>query len=195
MYMATLDQIGKQLGIHKSVVSKLAKRGMPLDNIDAANDWRKKNAPPRNVDKKFGTIKQTTTTNESEVVDESNPELSVKLARQAEKTAWNRLSQAQKVAGLSSEEFRKVNATYISARQNRMRAENDYKDWKRVEGITLYLSEAQLLIAKPHQLCAQLLQAMPKQLSARLCGQSVKEIETILVEWCDNLASTIQQGI
>lgn len=42
----TLTDLGKQLGITKGQASKLSTRGMPVDNVEAAQQWRRKNLDP-----------------------------------------------------------------------------------------------------------------------------------------------------
>ena len=221
--MASLSEIGRALNIHKSVVSRMAKRGMPLHSIDAAQDWRRLNAPPRAVKKPTVVDSPMSPKKEAPAklpppvepelqpavqppeptpkpdpvaeAKESDPRDSVKMARLAEKVAWNRFSQAQKSASTTQEEFRKINQAYISARANRMKAEQDFRDWRRQEGITMFLSEAQEICARPHQSVAHMLASMPKQLAPRLAGQPIKEIEHTLAQWCDDVLEVIRQGI
>lgn len=42
----TFTELGKALGVEKSQVSKLAARGMPTDNVEAARAWRAQNLHP-----------------------------------------------------------------------------------------------------------------------------------------------------
>lgn len=126
--------------------------------------------------------------------EDSDPRESVKTARQAERIAWKRLLDSSR-RNENDELYRRANSAYIAARQNRMKAESDYREWKRQEGITLFLSEAETICAKPHQAAAQMLTVMPKQLSQRLVNQPAREIERTLAEWCDNLTEVIRAGI
>ena len=126
---------------------------------------------------------------------ESDPRDSVRMARLAEKAAWSRFAAAQKSSLTSPDEFRRINAAYIAARQNRMKAEEDFREWRRQEGITLFLSEAQEICARPHQAVAQMLSVGPKQLAPRLYGQPIREIERTLIEWADSLSAIIRKSI
>jgi len=215
--MESLAEFGRKLGLDKSTVSRFLARGMPR-NVQSANEWRLRNAPPRSKKRKGAKVQSL---NEPPRVedriepmakkaiaaeiaagnvepppdrDESDPNESVKMARLAEKAAWRRFAKSEK-EGDDAETHRKVQAAYIAARVNRVKAETDLREWKRIEGITLYYSEAQEIIAKPHQLVAQMLSSMPKQLAPRLVNQKIKQIEDVLAKWCDSVAETIRQGI
>ena len=43
----TASELARKLGITRQAVSKLSRRGMPLDSLDAAQKWRAVHAPPR----------------------------------------------------------------------------------------------------------------------------------------------------
>ena len=43
----TASELANQLGLTRQAVSKLNRRGMPLDSLDAAQKWRAVHAPPR----------------------------------------------------------------------------------------------------------------------------------------------------
>jgi hypothetical protein len=234
----TQSEAAEALGLTKGAISQLVKRGMPLHSLEAIQEWREKNAPPRKA------LPQKSVQPKSErqqpklppklpkapaesppppasaiptpepapvqplqppspppvpdpVIDnkESDPRDSVRMARLAEKAAWARFAAAQKNPHTSPDEFRRINAAYIAARQNRMKAEQDFRDWRKAEGITLFLSEAQEICARPHQAAAHMLTTMPKQIAPRLVNQPIREIERTLADWCDGLAAVIREAI
>jgi hypothetical protein len=199
----TKAEMARALGVSKAAVTKLTARGMPLTSLQAASEWRTANCKPRRVE----PPKRQDQPDEPdapapvphpdpvEEAKDSDPRESVKTARLAEKIGWKRLSDATRRTTTSDEEYRRINAAYIAARQNRMKAEADFRDWRRQEGITLFLSEAQEICARPHQAAAQMLAVMPKQLAPRLHNQPAREIERTLAEWCDNLADVIRRSI
>jgi transcriptional regulator with XRE-family HTH domain len=41
------SELARKLGVTRQAISKLARRGMPIDSIEAANKWRLVHAPPR----------------------------------------------------------------------------------------------------------------------------------------------------
>jgi transcriptional regulator with XRE-family HTH domain len=41
------SELARKLGLTRQAISKLARRGMPLDSIEEANKWRLVHAPPR----------------------------------------------------------------------------------------------------------------------------------------------------
>jgi transcriptional regulator with XRE-family HTH domain len=41
------SELARKLGLTRQAISKLARRGMPIDSIEAANKWRLIHAPPR----------------------------------------------------------------------------------------------------------------------------------------------------
>jgi hypothetical protein len=43
----TSAELGSKLGLTRQAISKLARRGMPLASVEAAQQWRAVNAPPR----------------------------------------------------------------------------------------------------------------------------------------------------
>jgi len=43
----TASELAKELGLTRQAVSKLSRRGMPLDSLEAAQKWRAVHAPPR----------------------------------------------------------------------------------------------------------------------------------------------------
>jgi len=135
------------------------------------------------------------THNSPEPDDEDNtPRQSLRRARLAEKVGYNELVICKRNGG-SIEDIRKANSTYISSRNNRVKAEKDFKDWQRQEAITLFYDEARDITSRPHITAKQLIEVMPKTLATRLHGQPQKTIEATLAEWADNLTTIIRQAI
>ena len=214
-----ITELSNALGIDKSVVSRLVKKGMPTTSVDAAQAWRETNAPPRAKRGQRGTpppapkvveppsapatppvsFNETPppppTHSAPEPDDEDNtPRQSLRRARLAEKVGYNELVICKRNGG-SIEDIRKANSTYISSRNNRVKAEKDFKDWQRQEAITLFYDEARDITSRPHISAKQLLEVMPKTLAPRLHGQPQKTIEASLSEWADNLTTIIRQAI
>ena len=214
-----ITELSNALGIDKSVVSRLVKKGMPTTSVDAAQAWRETNAPPRAKRGQRGTpppapkvaeppsspatppvsFNETPppppTHSSPEPDDEDNtPRQSLRRARLAEKVGYNELVICKRNGG-SIEDIRKANQTYISSRNNRVKAEKDFKDWQRQEAITLFYDEARDITSRPHISAKQLLEVMPKTLAPRLHGQPQKTIEASLAEWADNLTTIIRQAI
>jgi hypothetical protein len=217
-----ITELSNALGIDKSVVSRLVKKGMPTTSVDAAQVWRETNAPPRAKRGQRGTPPPAPKVAEPpsspatppaslndtpppppppvydsspEPDDEDNtPRQSLRRARLAEKVGYNELVICKRNGG-SIEDIRKANQTYISSRNNRVKAEKDFKDWQRQEAITLFYDEARDITSRPHISAKQLLEVMPKTLAPRLHGQPQKTIEASLAEWADNLTTIIRQAI
>ena len=214
-----ITELSNALGIDKSVVSRLVKKGMPTTSVDAAQAWRETNAPPRAKRGQRGTPPPAPKVSAPPVIptappvvsndtkppppahdspepdDEDNtPRQSLRRARLAEKVGYNELVLCKRNGG-SIEDIRKANSTYISSRNNRVKAEKDFKDWQRQEAITLFYDEARDITSRPHISAKQLLEVMPKTLAPRLHGQPQKTIEASLAEWADNLTTIIRQAI
>ena len=215
-----ISELSNALGIDKSVVSRLVKKGMPTTSVDAAQAWRETNAPPRAKRGHRGTpppapkvsappaipTAPPVSFNETpppppahdsgpEPDDEDNtPRQSLRRARLAEKVGYNELVLCKRNGG-SIEDIRKANSTYIASRNNRIKAEKDFKDWQLQERKLLYFDEARDIISRPHIAAKQLLEIMPKTLAPRLHGQPQKTIEASLAEWADNLTTIIRQAI
>ena len=194
---------------------------MPTTSVDAAQAWRETNAPPRAKRGQRGTpppppkvaappavptappasLNDTPPPpppvydNAPEPDDEDNtPRQSLRRARLAEKVGYNELVICKRNGG-SIEDIRKANSTYISSRNNRVKAEKDFKDWQLQERKLLYFDEAKDITSRPHISAKQLLEVMPKTLAPRLHGQPQKTIEASLAEWADNLTTIIRQAI
>jgi type IV secretory pathway VirB10-like protein len=216
-----ISELSNALGIDKSVVSRLVKKGMPTTSVDAAQAWRETNAPPRAKRGQRGTPPPAPKVAEPpsspatppaslndtppppppvydsapEPDDEDNtPRQSLRRARLAEKVGYNELVICKRNGG-SIEDIRKANSTYISSRNNRVKAEKDFKDWQLQERKLLFFDEARDITSRPHIAAKQLLEVMPKTLAPRLHGQPQKTIEASLAEWADNLTTIIRQGI
>ena len=210
-----ITELSNALGIDKSVVSRLVKKGMPVDSASAAQAWRETNAKPRAKKGQAGSPppppkiteppKFTGPLPEVEPVavkstdpepddDDNTPRQSLRRARLAEKVGYNELVLCKRNGG-SIEDIRKANAIYIAARNNRYKAERDFKDWQRQEGILLYFDEAKELAGRPHIAAKQILEVMPKTLAPRLHGQPQKAIEKTLAEWADSLTNLIRKAL
>ncbi|MFZ9920947.1 MAG: hypothetical protein ACO3FQ_07295, partial [Terrimicrobiaceae bacterium] len=127
--------------------------------------------------------------------DEDNtPRQSLRRARLAEKVGYNELVMCKRNGG-SIEDIRKANAIYIAARNNRHKAERDFKEWQRQESILLYFDEARDITSRPHIAVRQTLEVAAKTLAPRLHGQPQKSIEKTLAEWIDNLTTIIRKAI
>ena len=215
-----ITELSNALGIDKSVVSRLVKKGMPTTSVDAAQAWRETNAPPRAKRGHRGTPPPAPKVSAPPAVptappgsfnetpppppahdsgpepdDEDNtPRQSLRRARLAEKVGYNELVLCKRNGG-SIEDIRKANTIYIASRNNRIKAEKDFKDWQLQERKLLYFDEAKDITSRPHITAKQLLEVMPKTLAPRLHGQPQKTIEASLAEWADNLTTIIRQAI
>ncbi len=215
-------ELSNALGLSKSTVSFLVKKGMPVNSVSAAQAWRETNAKPRAKRGHAGspppTVKFTepkkpaptekpvapgeisppppTRDTAGPDAEESNndPRQSLRRARRAELVGYNELLKCQKSGG-SVEDFRKANSVYISSRNNRIKAEKDFKEHQRQESILLYFDEARDITSRPHLACKQMLDGLPKTLAPRLAGQPQKSIEKTLGEWADTVLEVIRKGI
>ncbi|MFZ4536885.1 hypothetical protein [Propionivibrio sp.] len=206
-------ELSNALGLSKSTVSHLVKKGMPVNSTDSAQAWRETNAKPRAKRGQAGStppvpVSPAASTEllpsppprsrdtDGEDPEESNndPRQSLRRARRAELVGYNELLKCQKSGG-SVEDFRKANSVYISSRNNRIRAEKDFKEHQRQESILLYFDEARDVTSRPHLAAKNMLDGLPKTLAPRLVGQPQKAIEKTLAEWADSVLSAIRKGI
>ena len=220
------SELCNALGIDKSVVSRLIRKGMPTSSVQAAQAWREIYAKPRAKKGSGGTPppvpkevkprksvpfpddsprsipnpqqsepRQAATGNEAEPNEDDNtPRQSLRRARLAEKIGYDELRKINKTGG-SIWDIQKANSIYVSARNNRYKAEKDFKEWQRDEGILLFADEAKDIAGRPHIAAKQMLEVMPKTLAARLHNQPQKAIERTLAEWCDTLTEVIRKAI
>jgi len=206
-------ELSNALGLSKSTVSFLVKKGMPVNSIDSAQAWRETNAKPRAKRGQAGSPPPVPASSapsteplpfppprsrdtEGADPEEANndPRQSLRRARRAELVGYNELLKCQKSGG-SVEDFRKANSVYISSRNNRIRAEKDFKEHQRQESILLYFDEARDVTSRPHLACKNMLDGLPKTLAPRLAGQPQKAIEKTLAEWADTVLAVIRKGI
>jgi hypothetical protein len=203
-----ISELAQALGIDKSVVSRLVKKGMPVNSASAAQAWREVNAKPRAKKGQAGEAPPKPKIDEPKTApvtapahdapepddDDNTPRQSLRRARLAEKVGYNELVLCKRNGG-SIEDIRKANSIYIAARNNRHKAERDFKEWQRAEGILLYFDEAKEIAGRPHVAAKQILEVMPKSLAPRLFGQPQKAIEAALSEWCDSLTEVIRKTL
>lgn len=203
----SISEMARALGIDKAVVSRHAKRGMPMHSVSAANAWREVNAKPRArkgqplpppaphaTDELPRTACSVQSPGELDTDTGNSPHDSLQRARLAEVNGYQQLLACQQAGG-SLDELRKANGIYIAARNNRHRAERDFLEWQRQQKIILFLDEAQEIAARPHRAARPMLESMAKTLAPRLHGQPQKAIEKTLSEWADALAAVIRESI
>lgn len=223
-----ISEMGVALGLDKSVVSRLAKKGMPVSSVSAAQAWREIHAPPRAKRGRAGTPPpapkrqaevappvprmapakvslapaevvppapaQEPSNHDEPTDDDNTPRQSLRRARLAEKVGYNELVQTKRNGG-SIEDIRKANQIYITSRNNRHKAERDFKEWQRDEGILLFLDEARDITGRAHVAAKQMLEAMPKTLAPRLAGMPQKQIEKTLGDWADTITGVMRNAI
>lgn len=197
-------ELSNALGLSKSTVSHLVKKGMPVNSTDSAQAWRETNAKPRAKRGQAGsrppavkftkTEKATVTERQPSPVEispskedaDNDPRQSLRRARRAEADA-DRVLQEVKATNVSIEDYRKANAVYVASRNNRNKAEQDFRAWQRDEGITLFVDEAKELFVRPLSVLKQALDSAPKMLGLRCNSQSPKIAEEALTEWIDSV--------
>ena len=203
-----ISELAQALGIDKSVVSRMVKKGMPVNSASAAQAWREVNAKPRAKKGQAGEAPPKPKIEEPKTApvtapahdapepddDDNTPRQSLRRARLAEKVGYNELVLCKRNGG-SIEDIRKANSIYIAARNNRHKAERDFKEWQRAEGILLYFDEAKEIAGRPHVAVKQTLEIAAKTLAPRLYGQPQKAIENALAEWIDNLTEMIRKTL
>ena len=207
-----VTELSKQLGCTKGLVSMLVKRGMPTSSVDAANAWRAVNAPPRNRKDKKEPISKTApaphksydlpvkseapvTLNDTPPMQSANtPKLSLDRAIEAEDSAHHKLKEIE-LCGGSIEDYRKANAVYIAARNNRVRAQKDYDEWQRLQQITIFTSEGLEFLNRILTPGRQMAEIMPKNMAPRLAMQPQKVVEKALFEWSARLIESMKDQI
>lgn len=214
-----ISELSNALRIDKSVVSRLVKKGMPTTSVDAAQAWRETNAPPRAKRGQRGTpppspkVAEPTipeklksspivgnptppvSFNETKPVESANtPDLSLKRAIEAEDSAHQKRKEIELNNG-SIEDYRKANGVYISARNNRVKAQKDHAEWERLMQITVFSDDAIAMFQRTFGAARQVIDVMPKTMAPRIVGQPQKEIERSLLEWCSRLIETMRANV
>lgn len=219
-----ITEIAVALEMNKSVVSRLVGRGMPTNSLSAAQAWREANAKPRAkrgqagtpppVPKEMAIRKSVQFPQEKPAAAQSEPQSppdsdashdepaeadntprhSLRRARIAEKVGYNELVQTKRDGG-SIEDIRKANQVYISSRNNRHKAEKDFKEWQRDEGILLFFDEARDIASRASIALKQMLEGGAKTLAPRLVGMSQKAIEKTLGDHFAKMTEIARQSI
>lgn len=125
---------------------------------------------------------------------DNTPRHSLRRARIAEKVGYNELVQTKRDGG-SIEDIRKANQVYISSRNNRHKAEKDFKEWQRDEGILLFFDEARDIASRASIALKQMLEGGAKTLAPRLVGMSQKAIEKTLGDHFAKMTEIARQSI
>ena len=198
-----VTEIAQKMGLSKGRVSQLAKKGMPLHSLEAANAWRLANTNPK------APIKTQEYANQMPAADgcfqkprpgeqiiklPNTPEISLQRAIEAEDAA-HKMRESVEKQGMSIEDYRKANAVYISARANRVKAQKDFAEWEHQQKVTVYIDEAQEMANRTIMAARGMIDIMPKTLAPRLYNQPQKEIEQTLLEWCSRLIETMRGNI
>jgi hypothetical protein len=204
-----ITELSNALGIDKSVVSRLVKKGMPTTSVDAAQAWRETNAPPRAKRGQRGTpppapkvaeppsapATPPASLNDTKPMQSANtPKLSLDRAIEAEDSAHHKLKEIE-LCGGSIEDYRKANAVYIAARNNRVRAQKDYDEWQRLQQITIFTSEGLEFLNRILTPGRQMAEVMPKNMAPRLAMQPQKVVEKALFEWSARLIESMKDQI
>ena len=206
-FMGT-NEMAQALGISKAMVSKLTSKGMPLTSPQAAQAWREANAPPRVWKAKATTPAPITATSKPTAPSPStpapesqssgdatdDPHQSLKNARAVEKASHRNLESLQRDKNASPEDLRKSSQVYFNSRANRQKAEADYREHLRAEGITLFYSEAVEITNRGHLAVANLLREGPKMLIPRLRGMPAKSQEKTLGDFFDSIAEHLRKS-
>jgi hypothetical protein len=66
---------------------------------------------------------------------------------------------------------------------------------RQLAGELLKYEEAREIFGRPHVAARGMIEIMPKNLAPRIYGQSQREIERTLSQWCDKLTATIREAI
>lgn len=125
---------------------------------------------------------------------DNTPRQSLRRARIAEKVGYNELVQTKRDSR-SIEDIRKANQVYISSRNNRHKAEKDFKEWQRDEGILLFYDEARDIASRANIALKQMLEGGAKALAPRLVGMSQKSIEKTLGDHFAKMTEVARQSI
>jgi hypothetical protein len=204
-----ITELSNALRIDKSVVSRLVKKGMPTTSVDAAQAWRETNAPPRAKRGQRGTpppapkvveppsapATPPVSLNDTKPMQSANtPKLSLDRAIEAEDSAHHKLKEIE-LCGGSIEDYRKANAVYIAARNNRVRAQKDYDEWQRLQQITIFTSEGLEFLNRILTPGRQMAEIMPKNMAPRLAMQPQKVVEKALFEWSARLIESMKDQI
>jgi hypothetical protein len=205
-------------GLNKSTVSRLAAKGMPLTSEQAADAWRARNAPPRNVKRPIKHDNDNKPTPKISLGIQARQEPSPRStdpgkdvppgnetagkevpdnladaledAKRAERGAKEALEQAQ--AGGTAMDRDRANKTFIQAQRHRAWMAKEYRAWQHENGITLYIDEAKRIYGQSMQAIMRLINTMPKAVSPRINDPGA---EAVITDYCNKIRRTVQREL
>lgn len=128
--------------------------------------------------------------------DPSDKDNSARESRRRARLAEGRANRLlTKMQHASMEDVQKAYRVYIAARNNRNKADQDFKQWQRDEGILLFYDEAKDIASRPHIALKQMLEGGAKTIAPRLVGMPQKSIEKILGDHFAKMTEVARQSI
>ncbi len=204
-------KLAEALGMSKSAVSQLKKKGMPVTTLEEAQTWRAANcatirAKRERFEKPAGHESDQTTieepqhkigktwdNGEREEDESDNPYDALRAAKEAEKISRNQLRELAQLSTRDAVELDRAQRTFGFAQRHRMWMEKEVRQWKRENGITLYLEEAKKIFGTSMNSLERLLKIMPRNLAARCVSPETSE--RYIKEYCERIRKAMQHDL
>jgi hypothetical protein len=210
--MPTQAQIARAWGVSRAYITKLVKKGMPLNSFEASKFWREAHASKRATTSPVQIARQL-----QEEKDDDAPEVRSHRKRYLEGKPdrmhlppGNSLDDAlSKVIEASDESFRLLKEAMIEGRDNkigvrlavfnkalegRFRAEQAYREEKERRSILIELKKAQEWARKAFDVILSRLAALPQNMASRVNPLNPHHAMDLLEAECTEILADAQQA-
>ncbi len=210
--MPTQAQIARAWGVSRAYITKLVKKGMPLNSFEASKFWRETQASKRATTSPVQIARQL-----QEEEDDDAPEARVRRKRYLEGKPHrmhlppeNSLDDAlSKVIEASDESFRLLKEAMIEGRDNkigvrlavfnkalegRFRAEQAYREEKERRSILIERNKAQEWARKAFDVMLSRLATLPQNMASRVNPLNPHHAMDLLEAECTEILADAQQA-
>jgi transcriptional regulator with XRE-family HTH domain len=209
--MPTQAQIARTFGVSRAYITKLVKKGMPLDSFEAAKFWRATNASKRATTSPVQIAKQL-----QEEKDSDAPEARARQKKYSAKrpdgyrlpsgdslkNALNNTIEASEEAfrllkeAMIEEKDQKISArlaVFNKSSENRFKAESAYREDLERRRILIPLAEAMETARRGYEVILQRLKALPQNVAPRCNPTDPHRAISVLESECTAILGDAQK--
>ena len=209
----TIKSLADALGVDQALASRWVNRGMPRDTVQAAEAWRRRNAPQRlgksnrkaNAKPSIGEAdvkKLVPPVGQRHVVDgvddqgerpgdtPSNPYSELRAAILAAKSTREQIRYHEGKATDDVTAYSNLQRLLMQQERHIAVMRREAASWAREQGVTLYVEEAKALVAKPLKTLLHNIELMAQRISP-IC-QNPKSAKMAIEEFVAKTKSAVQ---
>jgi len=210
--MPTQAQIARTFGVSRAYITKLVKKGMPLDSFEAAKFWRATNASKRATTSPVQIAKQLQEEKDSDA-PEARERRKAYFANKPDgyrlpsgdslENALNNTIEASEEAfrllkeAMVEEKDQKISArlaVFNKSSENRFKAETAYREEKERRSILIELNKAQEWARKAFDVILSRLAALPQNMASRINPLNPHHAMDLLEAECREILADARQA-